>query len=540
MQGIEELIGVALALGAADCGGPLSPEEQTLCASVSAKSIPEHLVRQYRNAIVSGDDPLGEAYLRATVRPVRHARGMVYTPLSIVKAMVTWVAEHKPQRVVDMGCGSGRFIGEAARQLPRAELVAVDIDPVATLLTRARLVVLGARRCHVIQGDYLDLSLDPMDGVTAFIGNPPYVRHHKLTRAQKDKAQAIAQQLGLSLSGLSGLHAHFLLATALKACPGDVGCVIVSAEWMQVGYGQPLRDLLAGFLGLEVLHLLDPEAMAFPGVLTTSAILAFRVGSSRQKVLVTPHAKPETLGHFNGYTVQVDRARLLHTRWGDSVLSQESRHNPGTGENWITLGSLARVHRGIATGANDFFVMTPEQARERGLTLWVRPVLTKAVEVLESDGVARVQPDTSLLLCPPADIDLAAPEQAPLREYLGWGERREIHLRYLCAHRRPWWYLGPLKPPPIVATYMARRPPAFALNPDGMLILNVLHGIYPVRPMTQEQLAALVCKLNVYRNELKGQGRTYQGGLEKFEPREFEAIRLPFRLPLHSYAAVDT
>ena len=37
----------------------------------------------------------------------------------------------------------------------------------------------------------------------------------------------------------------------------------------------------------------------------------------------------------------------------------------------------------------------------------------------------------------------------------------------------------PMKPPPIMATYMARRPPAFVRNLADARYINIAHGIYP-------------------------------------------------------------
>ncbi len=469
-------------------------------------------------------------------RAERYRLGMVYTPASIVTAMVDWVLQHRPVRAVDMGCGSGRFAVAIARRAPEVQLVAVDIDPVATLITRARLAAIGARHARVIQGDYLDLELESVDGPTAFIGNPPYVRHHKLDVVSKAKATAMAERLGLCLSGLAGLHVHFLVATAIKARPLDIGCVITSAEWMQVGYGRVLRDLLVHRLGLEVLHLLVPEAMAFPGIQTTSVILGFRVGSRTPHVLFTPHTRPETLGQRNGHSALIPRELLRGERWS-SLRLVGGASNKATADGSIPLGAFARVHRGVATGANAFFVMTDREVSDRGLGPWVRPVLTEAEQVLNSPGLVRRGVGTRFLLCPPADADLEAPESEPLKAYLRWGERQGIHQRYLCAHRRPWWYLGRLQIPPIVATYMARRPPAFALNPEGLLILNVFHGIYLARPVGWKWMASLVDYLNAHRTVLRGQGRMYQGGLEKFEPRELEAVRIP--RALYEAMAVD-
>jgi hypothetical protein len=99
--------------------------------------------------------------------------------------------------------------------------------------------------------------------------------------------------------------------------------------------------------------------------------------------------------------------------------------------------------------------------------------------------------------------------------------------RYLPSHRRPWWYLGKPANPPVVVSYMARRAPVFALNPDGLALINVAHGLYPRNVTNPTRLAALVAYLNEMRDGFRGSGRTYHGGLEKFEPREVEALPIP-------------
>jgi adenine-specific DNA-methyltransferase len=99
--------------------------------------------------------------------------------------------------------------------------------------------------------------------------------------------------------------------------------------------------------------------------------------------------------------------------------------------------------------------------------------------------------------------------------------------RYISMHRRPWWYLGPSPRPPILATYMARQAPVFALNPDRLALVNIGHGIYPVDELSDERLAILVRSLNTARGTFAGSGRSYHGGLEKFEPREMEALAVP-------------
>jgi hypothetical protein len=431
---------------------------------------------------------------------------------------------------VDAGCGSGRFAVAIARRDPSIQIVAVDNDPVAALVCRAHLRASGARRFSVHCADYTQLELDSIPGRTAFIGNPPYVRHHDLSPATKAWALRAARGLGLNISGLAGLHALFFLATAHHTRPGDVGCFITSAEWLDVGYGAVLRELLTGSLGLESIHVLDAKAIPFADAMTTAVISCFRAGSAHDTVRVRVVDEPEGFGDLTGGSAIARGDLRRSARWSEIIAAGDHQLSlPSNDDRLVPLRSLARVHRGIVTGANRYFVLTREEATSRGLADYTRPVIRSASEVMEADGEVHPASDTRLLLDLPFS-SVHAPMPDSVRAYLREGESAGIPSRYICSHRTPWWRIGPIQPPPIVATYMARRPPRFALNPDGLAILNVIHGIYPRSAMSATDLKTLVNELNANATTFVGKGRTYHGGLEKFEPREMEALLVPGRV----------
>ncbi|HXM55450.1 MAG TPA: hypothetical protein VOB72_08670, partial [Candidatus Dormibacteraeota bacterium] len=256
----------------------------------------------------------------------------------------------------------------------------------------------------------------------------------------------------------------------------------------------------------------------------TALIACARIGDPTPAVWLRRVAPGAELGALDGGR-PLPRAELAAAgRWsrlfrpaGAGALSRPQ----------VRLGSLARVSRGIATGANRFFVMTRERAAELGIGAWCRPVVTDAREILDAAGVVRDTPDRRVLLCLPADLDRH--RHPAVDAYLRTGETAQdgghpVSAGYLCAHRRPWFALGDPRPAPILASYMARQPPRFARNPDGLLHLNIAHGLYPRRAMSAGDIERLAGRLDAGRDGFAGQGRTYQGGLEKFEPREMEAL----------------
>ena len=203
----------------------------------------------------------------------------------------------RPARVIDPGSGSARFLIAAGRRWPSAELVGVEIDPVAALIGRASLAAAGlAGRSRIILGDYRSVALPPCAGPTLFLGNPPYVRHHQIAPRWKDWLRRTAASRGLPASGLAGLHVHFFLATALHARPGDAGVLITAAEWLDVNYGRLVRGLLLDGLGGESLHLIDPAVPVFTDAMATSVITCFRPGRRHSPGAAGPGGWPSRAG----------------------------------------------------------------------------------------------------------------------------------------------------------------------------------------------------------------------------------------------------
>jgi adenine-specific DNA-methyltransferase len=138
----RDLASAALALDA-ETVGPLSVQETALArAAQKATPLSNVKIAALRDLIRAGFDPLGEAFCALRSPADRRESGATYTPGPIVRAMIEWAAEQKvPGRIVDPGTGSARFLMQAGEAFPAATLIAVDIDPLATLLARANLAV---------------------------------------------------------------------------------------------------------------------------------------------------------------------------------------------------------------------------------------------------------------------------------------------------------------------------------------------------------------------------------------------------------------
>ena len=471
-----------------------------------------------RAEIRAGGDPLGRAFARLRSARDRRPLGATYTPPAIVNAMLRWAAREAAgapiHRIVDPGAGSGRFLLAAAHCFPEAALIGVEIDPLAAALLRANLAVADlAGRATVIEGDYRSAKLPPMAGRTLFMGNPPYLRHHGITPDWKAWYSATAARYGVKASRLAGLHLHFFLRTLEVARPGDLGCFVTAAEWLDVNYGAALRHLLAGPLGLIALHRLDPKALPFGDAVTTGAVIGFRPGDDGT-VQVSDVASADQLGDLSAGMV-VARKTFVTPRW--TQIARLTRAHPA---GWVELGEICRVHRGQVTGGNAVWIAGLHSA---GLPeRYLLPAVTKARELI---AARETLSDTSALrrvIDLPLELDES---DSALQRFLAWARREGADAGYIARHRAAWWSVG-LKPPaPILCTYMARRAPAFVRNICAARHINIAHGLYPREPLSDVTLDALAACLRA--NVAQSAGRTYAGGLTKFEPKELERVMVP-------------
>jgi hypothetical protein len=418
---------------------------------------------------------------------LRQRLGQVPTPPDVADAMARWVLARtpRPRSLLEPGAGGFVFARAALAIAPDLRVTGVELDPAQPSLR-------GARR---VLGDFLkDETLPRNARFDAILCNPPYVRHHFLDPAYK---RALGRRFGVS--GLAGTHVHFLLRALELAAPGARLAFLTGAEWLEARYGDDVRRRLVERGWLRAVLVADPREEIFPGVLSTAA------------VLLLEHAPGAPAAHAAG----LSRAELL--RAIDHPEQLRPWAPPPPDEDTIPLGALFRVRRGIATGANAFFVLDDDEVRERALP---RRHLVRCLATPRD-----LRPRWLLSLDDrPRDRLPAA-----VRAYLGGGEAQGLDQRYLCRTRRPWYRLERVTPAPLLVGYMARGALTVVRNHDAALHLNLLHGVYP-RPGTPPALVdALADFLRSERGlaAARAASRTYAGGLHKLEPRDLEAVRVP-------------
>ena len=421
--------------------------------------------------------------------------------------------------------------------------IGIDIDAKMAAEAYARC---NTRGLEVIQGDALFLEESDLGGKrNLMLVNPPFNRHEDIPKEYREALyQSAKQQTGIELSKNSGLYAYHLLIMDRWLCEGGVGVWLLPAVFMQTQYGAAVRRYLLDNVELLWLHVYDEHLEQFGDAMISTCIVAFRKKKAAENGVARLSygesvERPER-------TYRVTRSDLLGHMDNWRVLF-DKRDDEKKDEGKLTFGDLFEIKRGLATGANSFFVMTREQAKERCIPNFaLRPILPKA-RYLDSqtveedeDGFPAVKPQLVLLDCD-MEEDAIRKNYPDFYRYLQSAKKAEGNVgaivdRTLVRGRKPWYKQEKREAAPFLMTYMGRNkknlPPLYFIwNKTDAAALNTYILLYP-----KERLQAFLDGGPArYRTVLEALNRTaeaiisertriYAGGLKKIEPGELAGL----------------
>jgi hypothetical protein len=477
----------------------------------------------------------------------RNEWGQFATPPELARSILQFVAPFLPHsvRFLDPGVGTGSFFSALRATLPLERIEAalgIELDP---LFADASRNLWEEERIEIRTADFTR-EKPPAEKYNLVVSNPPYVRHHHLDVEEKERLKAdVANKLHLQISGLAGLYCYFLLLSDHWMSDGGIGVWLVPSEFMDVNYGEAVKRFLSDRVELIRIHRFCPSDVQFTDALVSSAIVVFR---KRR-----PNAGHTAEFSFGGTILSptrldtIPQKTLRETRKWTSLPARASTVARREGS---ALKDFFAIKRGIATGSNEFFILSEEQAVEMGIPLECRrPILPNPrhilADIVESDksGYPLNCPRLSL-------IDSHLPEEEiasrfpRFSEYLQTGKDKRISEAYLCSKRRPWYSQEARSAAPFLFTYMGRsrdgkRPFRVIWNKTQATAHNVFLLLYPIgrlKEVLEEDSGLLLDVFEILRGisteQLLGEGRVYGGGLHKLEPKELQRVQAPELLDL--------
>lgn len=473
------------------------------------------------------DETLATLYAQLVAGPRRRVLGTFFTPRDEVAAMLDlWAAtQPAPTDVVDVGAGVGVFTAAAAERWPLARVTALDINPVTLGLLGARMaqpeVAAVAGRVELVQGDFttwLPQQAAESGSRRLTLGNPPFTRGQLIEPVTRARLVEATKDWCGSRASLSA----FITALSLKHLEPDDGlCLLLPAQWLESQYAAPLRQNLIDLHYRRVeLHLV-PEVL-FDDATVDAVILM--VGTQRETT------QDLVVAQWREEGVPVDREDATSDGWRTWFATAPSE--PATAQqHGRRLDDVAVVRRGVATGANSFFLLSAKMLVEHSLPLGALRRVVHRLKMFEhgvnADGFEALPDGERSWLFSANEYQARDPAVA---RYLKAGKDAGIADRYLCQDRTPWHDLSrDIVIPDVIVTAMSKCEFRIVANDAGAAITNNLYGLTWRNDTTEETRAEVLRWLRgtAGQDSIRAACRRQGDQLNKLEPRALASLVLP-------------
>ena len=462
------------------------------------------------------------AYTSAVGYDHRKYLAQFFTPPVIAKFMVNWVLSGSGARsVYDPAFGLGAFFDNAPSD---CEFSGNDIDG----------AVLDFFRTHTKR---MPKSLEESDYLLDFgacreniVCNPPYLRFQKFIN-RETVFRAFKDRLDVRLSGYTNSASAFLLKSISELKPGGRLAYILPSEFLNCGYGRLIKEWLIRDGHLDSVIKVECERDAFSEVTTSVCIVLYDSAVRKENVAFRNVGKIDELSDVlaKAPTSMVPLCRLsADEKWEGYFVTASERVRPAI-SYLVPLSEYGRFSRGIATGANSFFVLSKSDIKDKGLSASsCRRCITKSHQLKH---LTFNDEDFDLLADADAPVFLFSPEgnldEAAMR-YIRHGEGLGCDKGFITSHRKPWYKTESRDVSPLLLNVFSRAGYKVVRNYSSALTLTNFHCFYPhaVREKYIDWMF-LYLHSNIGRRILSLSKRKYGNLLDKFEPNDLNTALVP-------------
>ena len=457
-------------------------------------------------------------------------KGQFWTPDWVAEAMVSYVAENT-ELVFDPATGKGAFFDAFKKlNMPNISYFGTDID--SEVLQDD---IYNNPSCFVELRDFI--KNPPQGKFKAIVANPPYIRHHRIDTETKLFLKKLCTRItGFSIDGRAGYHIYFLIQALNMLEPEGKLAFILPADSCEGTFAKKLWKWVTEKYCLECVVTFNEKATPFPNV-DTNAIIVFIKKSKSLKHLYWAKANQAFSKDFLNFvlsgfrkqsfeTITISERQLTEAL--DTGLSRPEQNHNGFKYH---LNDFARVMRGIATGANDFFFLTRNQANKLGISdqflkVAVGRTRDAAGDILKKEDIINLEKNNRPTLLFSINAQDILPKA--VGDYLKVGEKIGLPNRPLIKQRNPWYKMEKREVPPLLFAYLGRRNSRFIRNEANVLPLT---GFLCVYPMYNDEIYInnLWKALNhpdTFKN-LHLVGKSYGSGAIKVEPRNLDRLPIP-------------
>lgn len=454
---------------------------------------------------------LEQKYISSTSLEHRKKFAQFFTPDKIAEFMCQWVLQGKRKtRALEPAYGLGIF----SRVLVQSSNISIDAYEIDGQIF-ASAVAARPNGVNLRNEDYFKCDWNAK--YDAIVCNPPYLKFLDYDNATY--IMDVNSHLGTKLNGFTNLYSLFLLKSITQLQEGGRLAYIIPSEFLNSDYGVEVKRALVESNTLQHIIVINFTECAFDDALTTACILLCEKTTGPLSV---------RFSHIN-YIEELNTCFSEYSEFNASALDPNIKWKSYYEEcnsckycHLVPFSKFAKVSRGIATGANDYFTFNLSKIDDYDIPEeCLMPCICKATDAprtffTQKEFVKLLNGNKIVYLFNGS----TAPDNSSVLRYIHLGEEIGVNKRYLTASRSPWYAIENRSPAPIWASVFNRNGLRFIRNEANIYNLTTFHCVYPKNAGVDVDVLFAYLITDVAKEIFLDNSRQYGKGLVKFEPND--------------------
>lgn len=469
-------------------------------------------------------------------------RGGYYTPQNLADYVAKWVLNGKPSTILEPSCGDGVFFQALHNNNCSSSLAINGYELITSEVKKSKKLCksLQFTNCSIKEGDFLawasKQTLTKEKLFDAVLGNPPFIRYQFLEKEFQEHTEEIFDHLRLKFTKHTNAWVPFILASISMLKEGGRLGMVIPSEIIHVMHAQSLRTYLGNECSKIVL--IDPKEIWFTDTLQGAVILLAQKKKQKNRISKGVGIKyvsgfdfmktsPETIFKntvaINGETVKGKWTKALlkssEIKLIKKIMSHKDVHK---------FSDIAQVDVGIVTGANKFFLTDKQTVEKYNLKKFVKPMFGKSQHC---QGVIydRKQHNFNSQNGLPTNFIYLEDDfdtlPASVQEYIKLGETEDLHKRYKCRIRKPWYKVPSVYSTKIGMLKRSHDTPRLIFNKMEAFTTDTAYRISSDSITPEKLTYCFLNPLTAIFAEIEG--RYYGGGVLELVPSEIENLYVP-------------
>lgn len=422
------------------------------------------------------------------IRKYKKSLGQFFTPENLSQIMMEWIDPKPGNHILDPAIGTGNLILKSPDSI---HITGFDIDQKCL-----NYVAQHRPSTDLRLENFLEYDFTQYDGI---IANPPYLKYNSYSIPSSLK-DVFFNEFGLRYEAKVNSYIIFVTKCIQHLKEGKKASFLIPSDWLKIKSGEAFKNWILSSGYMRHLIIFNEQIPVFKDNMSTACLLLME----------------KTKGSYEirklDYTSDLNLKNILE-------IKPETKINKVHKKNYVPLSEFVTIRRGIATGANSWFIQS--QSKTNLPEDYLVKCIAKAYNIknnkfTEYDWVdmgspVLVQPDIHNEKC---------------LDYIRQGEDQNIHLGYLTSKRKYWYKINLPSTPDYFLNVFTRSKFNFIENLCKAHSLTCFHYVYLKDKTLKNKFEKMILS-DEFQQNAKDVMKVYAGGLMKLEPKMAEKIMVP-------------